>query len=279
MKRLGAYELIAMIRDDEHSGAAELGRKALDVLIQTIYQSSHLKSKALQIQLNKIGKKLMTARPSMLPVSNMVEDFLGRLQEIDLSAPDYFKQCISIAEELKKKSVEAQENCARKAGLLLENYKTLATLSYSSTVLKTLAFLKSKSRRVLIGESRPLCEGLTLGKEVKRIGHEVVIYTDAALLGALREAQVAIIGADIILKDGSVVNKVGSLGLALSARHFGIPFYVIAETMKRQRRKEAPRIEEKSPKELGKIPKGMAVKNPYFEIVPKDLITTIITEK
>ena len=42
------------------------------------------------------------------------------------------------------------------------------------------------------------------------------------------DVSVVIVGADRIAANGDVANKIGTLGLALLARHYGVPFYVAA---------------------------------------------------
>ncbi|MEM3145357.1 MAG: S-methyl-5-thioribose-1-phosphate isomerase, partial [Thermoproteota archaeon] len=96
-----------------------------------------------------------------------------------------------------------------------------------------------------------------------------------------------LVGADRILSTGHVANKIGTLTLAILAKHYGIPFYVAAPfstfdfTTKPQ---EIP-IEERSPEEVthfaGRLVtvKDVEVINPAFDITPPELISGIITEK
>ncbi len=91
-----------------------------------------------------------------------------------------------------------------------------------------------------------------------------------------------LLGADCVLPSGEVVNKVGSAHLALAARHFEKPVLVAAESLKFVRENsdmEIPR-EENSPLEVwADAPSGIDVANTYFEAVPAELITTIVTER
>ena len=95
-----------------------------------------------------------------------------------------------------------------------------------------------------------------------------------------------VIGADRVAYDG-IANKIGSFMVALAAKRFDIPFYVAApfSTFDKEISIFDTVIEERDPNEViyyggARIcPKGTEVINPAFDIVPKDLITGIITEK
>lgn len=92
--------------------------------------------------------------------------------------------------------------------------------------------------------------------------------------------------ADRIAMDGSVANKIGTLQLAICARHFAIPFYVLAyggpdrNTLTGQ---DIP-VEERDPREVlefQSVPiSGPKVKARYpaFDITPPDLVTAVVTK-
>ncbi|MCQ2737364.1 MAG: S-methyl-5-thioribose-1-phosphate isomerase, partial [archaeon] len=95
-----------------------------------------------------------------------------------------------------------------------------------------------------------------------------------------------VIGADRVARDG-IANKIGSFMVALAAKRFDIPFYVAApfSTFDKDISIFDTEIEERSADEVTHYggaricPKGTDVINPAFDIVPKDLITGVITEK
>lgn len=95
------------------------------------------------------------------------------------------------------------------------------------------------------------------------------------------------VGADRIISSGHVVNKIGTLSIAIIANHFKIPFYVIAplSTFDLKTRIDSIIIEERSQEEVLKIdgvriaPKKVQALNPAFDITPPKLISAIVTEK
>ena len=88
------------------------------------------------------------------------------------------------------------------------------------------------------------------------------------------------IGADTIRSDGGVMNKVGTLPLALAAREARVPVYVLCETMKIAAPDFALTFEEMDPAELLPAPEpGVRVRNVYFDLTPGPLVTKIISEQ
>ncbi|HKV84502.1 MAG TPA: hypothetical protein VJN88_08100, partial [Ktedonobacterales bacterium] len=157
----------------------------------------------------------------------------------------------------------------------------LYTHSRSATVEATLRAVAASSteRRVIVGESRPGGEGVTLARSLLADGWDVTLVADAACGLMARAANAVVIGADSVRSDGSVMNKVGSFPLALAARAAGVPFYVVCETLKIAPT-ELPLALESLPPEtlLAAPPTGLIVNTIAFDVTPADLVTAVITE-
>ena len=98
-----------------------------------------------------------------------------------------------------------------------------------------------------------------------------------------------IVGADRIAANGDAANKIGTSGVAILAKHYGIPFYVVAPTstidMSLATGREIP-IEQRKGEEVTEMwykqrmaPEGVDVYNPAFDVTDNELVTAIITEK
>jgi len=120
---------------------------------------------------------------------------------------------------------------------------------------------------------------------MERIPVKLIVDGAAGYLMQQGKIDKVIIGADRIAR-GGVVNKIGSLMVALAAERFGVPFYVAAprSTFDEENSIYDTVIEERGSDEVlyyggcRIAPKGTEVVNPAFDIVPSDLITAIITE-
>ncbi len=144
---------------------------------------------------------------------------------------------------------------------------------------------------VWVDETRPLLQGSRLTAfELKAAGVEVTVICDSMAADVMARGWVdaVLVGADRIAANGDVANKVGTLGLAILARHFGIPLYVAAPTSTIDRAaaggSDIP-IEQRAAEEIScgfgrcTVPEGVAVYNPAFDVTPAGLVTGIITEK
>jgi ribose 1,5-bisphosphate isomerase len=92
-----------------------------------------------------------------------------------------------------------------------------------------------------------------------------------------------IVGADAITSEGNVVNKIGTAAIALLAQETRKPFYVVSELLKFDPATllgEYEKIEERSRDEVWKeAPPELNVRNPAFDVTPRDLINGIICEE
>lgn len=154
----------------------------------------------------------------------------------------------------------------------------------------TTAHERGKRLRVYADETRPLLQGARLTTwELLKAGIDVVLITDstAAVLMQRKSIDLVIVGADRIAANGDAANKIGTYGLAVLARHHGVPFYVAApESSVDPAASSGERIpvEERDPREVKEIqgcpiaPPGVEVFAPAFDVTPSSFITAIITE-
>jgi translation initiation factor 2B subunit (eIF-2B alpha/beta/delta family) len=188
---------------------------------------------------------------------------------------------VVLAQQLQDQSRQAVTAVAQQAAELVGINATVMTHSLSSTVVASFKLLKDQGVNAIVTESRPLQEGYKLAKRLSEWGIATTLITDAQIGLFIGRATVVMVGADTLLGDGAVINKAGTLPLALAARYQNIPFYVASETFKRVSTLTAEaHLEEKALEELTLEPlPGVAMRNIYFDITPPDLVSAYITEK
>lgn len=172
------------------------------------------------------------------------------------------------------------------------NAGALATVAYG-TALAPLYIAHEQGIRftAYADETRPLLQGARLTAfELAAAGIDVRILCDnaaAQLLGSGR-VQLVIVGADRIAANGDTANKIGTLSLAIAARHFNVPFYVAAplSTFDPQLASgDRIPIEQRDASEVrgGYLRDGVAAdvrcENPAFDVTPASLITGIVTPR
>lgn len=160
-----------------------------------------------------------------------------------------------------------------------KNYKSIITISNSFSIEICLAYLSNKKSdiNVFICESRPVLEGRILAKRLTdNYLINVQLITEAQIYEYMNKVDACIIGADKIFHNGNVLNKVGSNLLALTAKEFKKPFYVVADSSKKAT-VERYKIEMKDKAEIWETESNIKIENFYFEKVELKHITKIIT--
>jgi methylthioribose-1-phosphate isomerase len=205
------------------------------------------------------------------------------------------------AREIHAGDIEMCEAIGRFGGALMNDGDTimthcnagaLATAGYG-TALGVIrgAVDQGKKVSVIANETRPFLQGARLtAYELHKDGIPVKVACDnaCALLMKRGKVQRVVVGADRIAANGDAVNKIGTFGVALLAKHFGIPFYVAAPVYTID--PETPTgddvpIEDRTPREVTHVgdhqitPEGVEVYNLAFDPTPNELITGIVTEK
>lgn len=173
------------------------------------------------------------------------------------------------------------------------NAGPLATSKYG-TALGPLFLGKERGIpfHVFSDETRPLLQGARLTSyELQEGGIDVTLICDnmASLVMKKGLVQVCLVGCDRIAANGDAANKIGTSGVAILAKYYGIPFYVLGpgSTIDFQcKTGDDIVIEERNPEEIKSkfYEKPMALSsvkcfNPAFDVTDHSLITAIITER
>jgi methylthioribose-1-phosphate isomerase len=172
------------------------------------------------------------------------------------------------------------------------NAGALATAGIGTAVgMIRAGWLAGKIDHVYPCETRPYLQGsrLTLW-ELMQAGIPATLITDnmAAHLMKTVKIDAVIVGSDRIAANADVCNKIGTYGLAILAKHHGIPFYVVAPSttvdLSTPSGDRIP-IEERSVLEVVEVfgtpiaPKGAKARHFAFDVTPHELVTAIVTEK
>ena len=141
-------------------------------------------------------------------------------------------------------------------------------------------------------ETRPLLQGARLTTfELSRAGIDCMLICDNMASTVMKEGRVdsVFVGCDRVARNGDVANKIGTSGVAILAKHYGIPFYVCCPSSSIDPdciNGTKIVIEQRPAEEIKELffekpvaPDGVQCYNPSFDITDSSLITAIITEK
>ncbi len=146
--------------------------------------------------------------------------------------------------------------------------------------------------RAFCDETRPLLQGARLTSwELSRAGIDTTLICDnmASIVMKNGWVQFCFVGCDRVAMNGDAANKIGTSGVAILAKHYGIPFYVLGPTSTIDPNcpdgDHIP-VELRDPEEIKSkwyakpmAPAGVKCYNPAFDVTDHSLIAGIITEK
>lgn len=258
-------------------------------------------------RLSALGEELNSSRPTAVNLSYAIRRMLGAAQAAyakeGLKAPEELTERLrSEATAIHEEDIEMCRKIAE-AGLTLIkdgdgilthcNAGPLATSRYG-TALGPILLGKERGLEfhVFADETRPLLQGARLTSyELSKAGVDVTLICDnmASIVMKSGKVQACFVGCDRVAANGDTANKIGTSGVAILAKHYGIPFYVLGPSSTidmATKTGEDIVIEERNPDEIKKkfYSEPMALPevkcyNPAFDVTDHELITAIVTEK
>jgi ribose 1,5-bisphosphate isomerase len=146
---------------------------------------------------------------------------------------------------------------------------------------------QGKEIHAIVKETRPRKQGHITAQWLREMDVPVTLIVDNAARRYLDQTDHVLVGADSIAADGSVINKVGTSGLAVNARERGVPIMVAAQTLKLhpdtmtghtveiEMRDEREVLTLDEEEEIGDV----TVENPAFDVTPPRYVDAIVTER
>jgi translation initiation factor eIF-2B subunit alpha len=143
-----------------------------------------------------------------------------------------------ITERLSEHSIDSTDLIAKHASQVLHDGKTILVHSFSKSVMRVIQDAAKKGTKisVITTESHPNFTG----KDVQKFcdSHNIPCKTvlDSSIALCISEVDYVFVGAEAVLENGGIVNKIGTFTIALCAKAYNKPFYVFAESMKFMKR-------------------------------------------
>jgi len=295
-------DVVAAIRDMAVRGAPAIGVTAAFGMALAAGASPAGDSAGLIADLEAAKARLDAARPTAVNLAWATQRMLRAARE------DHSDDVAALRERLKSTAQQIHDEdeamCRaigeHGAALLGDGTRVLthcnagglATAGYGTALapIKT-AHRLGRRLHVLVDETRPFLQGARLTSwELLQEGIDQTLITDNMAGYFMRRGEVdcVIVGADRIVANGDVANKIGTYSLAVLARAHGIPLYVAAPTSTIDLSLpdgNAIPIEQRDPSEVTHLlgqplaPEGVAAAHPAFDVTPHELVSAIITEQ
>ena len=245
------------------------------IFLLVIRQNNH--KKELPVLLAKVAETINATRPT-LSFKFLTDLVLGWAQQ----SGSPIERCIeAFLESLKNGRIKQAEGASN----LLDNCDVILTHCNVSGLLPLIAeFCAHQNKKIsfFATETRPYLQGSRLTAwELQQAGVPVTVISDNMVAQVMYEGKInkVIVGADNLAQNGDIANKIGTYQIALLARHFNIPFYVLCPPPSKAKTGKEIKIEIRPDKELleycgiALAPKGVKGYYPAFDITPNELIT------
>ena len=256
------------------SAIKQMKTRAVGQVLLVMY--TFILSKRQNKNLAKVAAAINATRPT-LSFKSLTDMVLG----MERSKAPLEQSILGFLEMLKEKRIQQAQDTAN----LLKDTDVILTHCNVSGLMPLIAqFAKEQGKKIsfYVTETRPYLQGSRLTAwEIMRAGFDVTIITDnmVAYLLSLGKVTKVIVGADHLTLNGDIANKIGTYQIAVVAKYFKIPFYVLCPPPSKLKSGKEIKIEIRPPDEL-KIYQGLylaprAVKAyyPAFDVTPAKLIT------
>ncbi len=298
-----AHEIYDAIARLQVRGAPAIGVAAAIGLAVLSMECGAEGTENFAAEFNKNAGYLVSARPTAVNLSwavgEMRKTFLQCSEmpvceikaalcrrALELHAAD-----IAVCRKIGEYGAPLLKNC--RAVLTHCNAGRLAAVRYG-TALAPIYVAKEQGHAISVyaDETRPLLQGARLtAYELCEAGIETTVICDnmASYVMKNRLVDAVLVGCDRVARNGDAANKIGTSGVAVLAKHYGIPFYVCAPystiDFSAESGKDIP-IELRDGAEIGEmwyqkpmLPQNVKTLNPAFDVTDHSLITAFITEK
>jgi methylthioribose-1-phosphate isomerase len=226
--------------------------------------------------LREVAQIINTSRPT-LSFSYLTDMVLGWF----CAGEDLEKTILGFLETLKAKRIQQAESTSQ---LINDGDVILTHCNVSGLIPLIGEFCRKQNKKVsfFVTETRPYLQGSRLSAwELEKGGFDTTVIADNMVAQVMCEGKInkVIVGADNLAQNGDIANKVGTYQIAILAKHFSIPFYVLCPPASQAKTGKDIKIEIRPEKELLEYQglrlaaKGVKGYYPAFDITPKNLIT------
>ncbi|MFB6354078.1 MAG: ribose 1,5-bisphosphate isomerase [Halobacteriales archaeon] len=280
-------ETAADIESMEIRGAATIADAAAAALAAQAEASEAADPETFREELRAACRTLYDTRPTAVSLPNALRFVMQGLEGETVEA--LRESAVESAEAFRANLDRAQDQLGRVGANRLRDGDVIMTHCHSTDALACVegALEQGKSLAAIVKETRPRNQGHLTAEQLRAWDVPVTLIVDNAAHRYLDEADHVLVGADAVAADGSVINKIGTSGLAVSARERGVPIMVAAQTIKLdpstlaghtvdiEQRDEAEVLDDATRAELG----GVEVENPAFDVTPPRHLDAIVTER
>lgn len=282
-------EVAAAIRDMVTQSAGPYTAAGMGMALAA-YNNRELKGDELMAVLEDAAEALSTARPTTTSRMRVVtEGCLEAAKNADKDGREPYQAIFDRTIDSLNRRYKVMQIVGDNLASLFKEDSVIMTQCYGETIVGTM--LRAANRmgikpQFVVPETRPFLQGAKLTASViHEMGFELKLISDNMAAWAISHYGVNLFtsAADTITTDGYVVNKVGTLQIAILAKHFGVPYYVTG--IPDDLAINDVDIEFRNPNEITSFMglrttlEGVEGIYPAFDITPPELVTGYVTDR
>jgi len=256
--------------------------------LMVLEHNKKIPAKSLLVKLQNTATDLNGSRPTF-PFKEVTSIVMGWAQ-------DFFQAKNDLPENLSRNIMGFLMNirgkrlnrCRQIAALIKDKDSILTHCNVSGELAMAAQICRQQHKRIgfFATETRPYLQGARLTTwELRKAGFPVTLVTDNAVGRLLREKMVnkVVVGSDRSCANGDIANKIGTYQIALLAKEFKVPFYVLNQPSKKVACGKKMPIEIRDAREIlffnkkRIAPTGTLGFYPAFDVTPSNLITKTIS--
>ena len=271
----------------EIRGAATIADAAAEALATQAKASDADSPESFRAEMRRAARHLQETRPTAVSLPNAIRYVLRGMSGSTVET--LRASTVERAAEFQRDLAAAQDNLGQIGANRLRDGDTIMTHCHSTDALACVehALDDGKEISAIVKETRPRQQGHITARQLREWDVPVTLIVDNAARRYLDQADHVLVGADSIAADGSVINKVGTSGLAVNARERGVPIMVAAQTIKLhpdtmtghtveiEMREESEVLPLDQRGDIGDV----TVENPAFDVTPPRYVDAIVTER
>lgn len=220
---------------------------AIKSLLGVIQRTKSETMMGLEMELKKASEEMlsfandplnshMLGGRSHIALASGCELFLKYITRCFLELPDFTEcmaQIISRGQRFSDISLAARDRIASTGKAFIQPGARVLTHGWSSVVSSLLIQAAEDTHfEMIVLEGRPDASGAKAAKNLARAGIPTTVVLDSAMAYVMERVDLVIVGAEGVVENGGIINKVGTYAMAIAAKELGKPFYVAAESFK-----------------------------------------------
>jgi translation initiation factor eIF-2B subunit alpha len=276
---------------------------AISVLTQVIKESNANTMMELNDELNNAVKTLRKValtwkdplyfRGSSISLTSGCELFMRFVTRQFLETQEFAackKKLVERGRYITQLSSQSRQKVAKLFEPFFRDNMVVLVVGFSRVVYAALVHAAKHNKRVSVitPEMRPDAEGYKMAKELQAVGIPVKLIIDSAVGHVMSKVDFVLSGAEGVVENGGVINKIGTYQIAVLAKTQKKPFYVAAESFKFVRQYPLTQDDIENIEYINKpqftpvnnetLPENIEILNPTSDFTPPSNITLLFTD-